>query len=114
MGWARDTKLAMLQILRLAPSMTPDIEPVVSRANTRSTRGRGAGCCASAGGGVADGSGGISTRRTGGAAGAGGAAAAPWCWAASAATPVRTAPMMRLRLTHLSLFLSLLLSLDCM
>src|SRR5437762_13650681 len=33
-------KLAMLQILRLAPSIRPDIELVVSSANTTSTWGR--------------------------------------------------------------------------
>src|SRR5689334_11822331 len=33
-------KLAIDQILRLAPSMSPDIEPVVSSANTTSILGR--------------------------------------------------------------------------
>ena len=33
-------KLARLQIFRSAPSISPDIEPVVSSANTSSTRGR--------------------------------------------------------------------------
>src|SRR5215831_8106620 len=95
----------MLQILRLAPSISPDMEPVVSRAKTTSTRGRGA---ATWGGDVAGGAGGA-----GGCAGAaigvgaaGFTAAAPRRCAASAASPASTAPMMRLALTHLSLLVA--------
>src|SRR6187551_513989 len=41
---------AIDQILRLAPSMRPDIEPVVSRAKTSSTRGATLGTCTWIGG----------------------------------------------------------------
>ena len=37
------------QILRLAPSIIPDIEPVVSSANTTSTRGGALGICTAGG-----------------------------------------------------------------
>src|SRR5215813_9157353 len=94
----------MLQIFRLAPSMSPDIEPVVSSANTISTRGRSA--CGGAGGG--DGGGGGSIRlATGGGVVVMGPAFAPRRWAAIAASPASTAPTIRLTLTHLSRFVSL-------
>ena len=45
LGWPCAMNCAIDQILRLAPSMSPDIEPVVSSAKTSSTRGATLGTC---------------------------------------------------------------------
>src|SRR6478672_7743770 len=109
-GWPRATKLAMLQILRLAPSMSPDIEPVVSSAKTISTRGRASCFVAGVGVGVGAGGGGSATFATGGAGGAlGPAAPTVLRWAASAATPASTAPTIKLALTQRSRLVSLVI-----
>src|SRR5215210_281022 len=49
-GWPVAMYCEIDQILRLAPSMRPDIEPVVSSANTTSTRGGALGICTTSGG----------------------------------------------------------------
>src|SRR5436309_14092037 len=45
LGWPCAMNCAIDQILRLAPSISPDIEPVVSSAKTSSTRGATLGTC---------------------------------------------------------------------
>ena len=81
-------KLARLQIFRFAPSIRPDIEPVVSSANTSSTRGRAAATgvwTSGSGGSGARGAGATTTR-------GGGATARLWRWAPSAASSVSAPP----------------------
>src|SRR5450432_3161215 len=93
----------MLQILVLAPSMRPDIEPVVSSAKTRSTRGRGA---AATGPGAAGASGPTRGAAAAGlgadvAAGAAARAARCRCWAATAPTLASSAPIVTPAASHL-------------
>src|SRR3954463_16523691 len=62
-GWPVAMNCEIDQILRLAPSMRPDMEPVVSSAKTTSTRGGALGICTVLGGSgltTGGGSGGVS------------------------------------------------------